>query len=166
MSKAWNSIFIRRGSHAYHPDIHVRPYSHSTSYCVFEDLPGGRGSQGGAGGGAAMDIDSDGEGDAEDESNRLYYSKDAPLPMPNQLALGQARAAIYSLFREYLSKQDPALVDKALQGLASLLIGAPRLMLIADRDKLVAKVKHRNRAQKSRLFICHREMSSHTVDTR
>lgn len=118
-----------------------------SSYCVFEDLPGGRGEQDGAGGNgrSGMDIDSDGEhdgeGDGKDDLNQHYYSKDAPLPLSNQLVLSQARSAIYSLFREYLNKQDPALVDKALQGLASLLIGAPRLMLIADRDNLVAQVE-------------------------
>ena len=44
------------------------------------------------------------------------------------------------MFRAYLAKPDAAMVDKALQGLASLLIGAPRLMLVAEKDGLVGKV--------------------------
>ena len=92
-------------------------------YCSFEDLPTGRNH-----------VDAD--GDDYDSIGR----EGAPLLVARDLTPATSRPAIYAMFRAYLAKPDAAMVDKALQGLASLLIGAPRLMLVAEKDGLVGKV--------------------------
>ena len=84
----------------------------------------------------ARDADEDGDTSAVPRSSSAGVSQ-AKL-LPDELCEANMRGACYYIFLTYLKMKPAAVATSALKGLGGQLIGAPRLMLAADRDGVVA----------------------------